>query len=315
MSTLPRGVVIPAPARLAFGAVQAMSPTLAARLVERWFFTPPRTTLSTEAKAFVRMGQRFTVLVDGRAVVGWTWGAGPVIYLVHGWGGLGGRLGAFARPLVEAGCMVVTFDAPGHGESGRGLSSMPEFARALRAVAERHGPARAVVAHSLGGAAAALAAGWGGWGGRRGLAAERFALLAPSADPAAFADAFATVLGARPDVMARVRVNSERRLRFNWTDLDVCAVASRMSAPLLVVHDEGDDIVPFAEGAAIAASWPGAQLLTTTGLGHRGILRDPAIVAAVVRFVADAETIGGPAGAGETARLEHELFDRETRWR
>ena len=67
------------------------------------------------------------------------------------------------------------FEAPGHGESGRGLSSLPEFARALHAVVNLHGPARAVVAHSFGGAAATLAV-------QGGLVAERFVLLAPAAD-------------------------------------------------------------------------------------------------------------------------------------
>jgi hypothetical protein len=61
---------------------------------------------------------------------------------------------------------------------------MPEFARALCAVAQRYGPPRAVVAHSLGAAATTLAANWG-------MAAERFALLAPAGNPAAFAEEFA----------------------------------------------------------------------------------------------------------------------------
>ncbi|HUF27857.1 MAG TPA: alpha/beta fold hydrolase [Gemmatimonadaceae bacterium] len=233
-------------------------------------------------------------------------GRGPVVYLVHGWGSRGARLGAFAAPLLESGHQVVTFDAPGHGESGRGPSSMPEFARALRAVVERHGPARAVIAHSLGAAATVLAARWG-------LAVERVALLAPPSDPAAFADIFAAVLGACGDVMARMRASSERRLRFSWAELDVCAAAACMTAPLLVVHDEGDDVVPFTEGAAIAASWPGARLLLTTGLGHRGVARDGRIVGEVVRFVLDGLPSRG--SVADATRLEHEPLDHESGWR
>src|SRR3712207_4760890 len=136
-----------------------------------------------------------------------------------------------------------------------------------------------------------------------------YTTLFRSANPAAFAHSFATALGARPDVMARMRANSERRLRFSWSDLDVCAIAARMTAPALLVHDRSDDVVPFAEGAAIAATWPGARLLSTEGLSHRRILSDPAVVAEVVRFIA-----GSAAMMSETAALEHELFYRETRW-
>lgn len=299
-----RGVTIPAPTRHAFAALQAVYPGAAARLVERWFFTPPRVSLTAEARALLHVAERFTLSVGDRSVVGWTWGAGPAVYLMHGWGSRAGRLAPYVRPLIGAGFRVVAFDAPGHGDSDRGLSSMPEFARALLAVVERCGPAHGVIAHSLGAAATALAESWG-------LAAGRLALLAPAADPAAFAQSFAAALGVRPNVMTRMRDNSERRLRFSWSDLDVCAIATRMTAPLLVVHDRSDNVVPFAEGAAIAASWSGAKLLPTDGLGHRGVVRDPTVVGEVLQFVT-----GSPVRTlSETAALEHELFYREMRWR
>jgi len=53
-----------------------------------------------------------------------------------------------------------------------------------------------------------------------------------------------------------------------------------------VVTDRGDrqtpydDVVEFARGI-------GAPLVTTEGLGHRKILRDPAVVRQIVAFVAD----------------------------
>ena len=41
----------------------------------------------------------------------------------------------------------------------------------------------------------------------------------------------------------------------------------------------------LADGAAVAASWLGAELVTTRGLGHRRILRDPAVVLRVAEFL------------------------------
>lgn len=303
MST-PRSIVLPAPARHVFGAVQAVSPSLAARLAERWCFTPPRRPLSREGEAFLRSGRRFALPLGGRQVVGWTWGAGPAVYLLHGWGGRAGRWDAFARPLIAAGYTVVAFDAPGHGKSGRGLSSGVHFARTLCAAAERFGPARAIIAHSLGAPAVTLATRWG-------VAVDSVVLLAPVADPVAFVEAFAAALGAHSDVVAQMRANSERRLRITWTDIDVCSAAPHMSAPVLVVHDRDDAIVPFTEGAAIAAVWPRARLHATTGLGHRGVLRDPQVVAEVVRFVSAAPAVSG--SLSEATLVEQELFDPEAR--
>ena len=43
--------------------------------------------------------------------------------------------------------------------------------------------------------------------------------------------------------------------------------------------------MPWSDGAAIAGAWPGARLVTTTGLGHRRILRDERVVSQAVAFV------------------------------
>ncbi len=221
------------PIRWAMRLLQAAAPALAARLAERLFFTPPRSRPPAGHHAFLASGRRFELRAGRRRVVGWRWGHGPVVYLVHGWGSRGVRLRAFVPPLLESGCAVVAFDAPGHGESGRGMSSMPEFARALAAVVEQVGPAHAVIAHSLGAAATALAVSWG-------LSVERLVFLAPPADPAAWVTPFARALAIRTDVIARVRARSERRLGFHWADLDVPAMARRMTVPLLVAHDQDD---------------------------------------------------------------------------
>jgi hypothetical protein len=54
----------------------------------------------------------------------------------------------------------------------------------------------------------------------------------------------------------------------------------------LVVHDYGDAEVEHTNGAAIAKAWPRAQLYSTSGLGHRRLLRDSAVIQTVVDFIA-----------------------------
>ena len=304
-------LAIPRPVRRGFAAIQAISPQLAARAVERLFFTPARGAGNPGMEAFLQTGRRFAFRADGRPVTGWRWGPGvghaPVVYLAHGWGSRGGRLAGYAEPFLAAGYAVVTWDAPGHGASGRGMSSMPEFARALGVVVDNNGPAHAVVAHSMGASATALAASWG-------LGAERFVFLAPAADPPAFARSFGRALGARPEVMERARARSEARLRFSWNNLDVAALVADMTAPLLVVHDRDDEVIPFAEGAAIAAAWPGSRLVETRGLGHRAIVRDPGVVAEVVSFVTGGDPVAALAAEQELGWLDRYMFEPRARW-
>jgi pimeloyl-ACP methyl ester carboxylesterase len=203
-------------------------------------------------------------------------------------------------------------DAPGHGRSSRGLSSAVEFARALRAVVDATGPVHGVVAHSLGGCAVALAV-------RDGLPVCRVVLIASPVNPPAWVQIFAARFGLAPEVVDLMKSRSERRIGFRWDDLRVEALASGLRQPLLVIHDEHDAEVPLSEGAAIAEAWPGARLQKTAGLGHHRLLRDPAVIAHTVDFLAaDAPLAACPCGGhakGACAdHLEQNLFDRDARW-
>jgi pimeloyl-ACP methyl ester carboxylesterase len=86
-----------------------------------------------------------------------------------------------------------------------------------------------------------------------------------------------------------MRRGLERRFGIPWTEFDVLAAARTMSAPLLVFHDRDDRDVALADGEAIAAAWPGARLVTTTGLGHRRIVHAPAVVAQAIAFLSEAD--------------------------
>lgn len=55
--------------------------------------------------------------------------------------------------------------------------------------------------------------------------------------------------------------------------------------PLLLVHDRDDKEVDTPDTEDLAAAWPGSTVVRTTGLGHRRILRDPAVVARVLDFL------------------------------
>ena len=87
---------------------------------------------------------------------------------------------------------VATIDAPlgqyrVHGRSGGTHTTLPDFTCHLMAVAKHYGPAAAVIGHSLGGAATALAL-------ARGMQAGSAVLIAPAADPLAAVERFSNLL-------------------------------------------------------------------------------------------------------------------------
>ncbi len=268
------------PLRAAFALLGRIAPGLAATLALDLFFTPRGRRGSRRTSALLAAARRFEVSAGGHRVVGWSWGDGPAVYLVHGWAGVGGQLAAFVPPLLASGFRVVTFDAPGHGVSAGRRSSIIHFADALQQIVAQEGKPHAVIAHSLGAAAAVRAL-------TRGLEVGRAVFVGPTGGPRDWAQRFRDELGVPGHVMSSMRARSELWLGASWDDFDIPALARSQAIPLLVIHDRDDAEVPWSDGAAIAGAWPGARLVTTAGLGHRRILRDEGVVRQAVAFVKD----------------------------
>ncbi len=275
-----------------FRAAELVAPQAGARVADRLWCTVPQPRRRVEPPAG---GTSFEATALGRVVRGRVWGKGPVVYLVHGWGGDHAQLGAFVAPLLGSGYRVVGFDGLAHGRSdpgtaGVGQSTAVELGRSLDAVAARYGPAQAVVAHSLG-ALATLLALRDGW-----LATRRLVMVAPMASVAAALRDFERQLRYGPRTRRALDRRWRRRFGVDVRSLELALVARDMDRPeLLVVHDRGDRETAYDDTACFVAGWPKARLLTTQGLGHHRILSDPQVVRAVTSFVtAGASAAGRP---------------------
>jgi pimeloyl-ACP methyl ester carboxylesterase/RimJ/RimL family protein N-acetyltransferase len=267
-------------ARAANRALSALAPERAAAVAERLFLTPPRTRRPRAEVELLAGASARPMRVGSRRIETWTWGAGPRVLLVHGWGGRGAQLGALVAPLVARGFSVTAFDAPGHGASaGGGLVTIPEMTAAIREVAAGHGPVAGLVAHSLGAVTATRAL-------YEGLDAGAAVYVGPAAELVGPSVWFTEALGFSRDVRERMHRRIERRVGRRWSAFDVKAMAPALDTPLLVVPDRGDAEVPWQHGDAIARAWRGAEFLMTDGLGHRRILRAPEVVDAAVAFLA-----------------------------
>jgi pimeloyl-ACP methyl ester carboxylesterase len=257
----------------------ALAPEAAAARAERLFLTPPRPRRPAWEIDLLARAEARPMRVGPRRIETWTWGTGPSVLLVHGWGGRGTQLGAFVAPLVARGFSIVTFDAPGHGASDDGVVTMPEMTAAIHAAAASRGPLAGLVAHSAGALTATAAL-------SEGLDVDAAVFVAPPAELVGAAARFTETLGFSRPVRERMRERIATRLGRPWSAFDVIAKAASLTAPLLVVHDHGDLEVPWQQGMAITRAWRGAEMLMTDGLGHRRILRDPDVVATAVAFVA-----------------------------
>jgi pimeloyl-ACP methyl ester carboxylesterase len=281
------------------------SPDVASAAAERLFRSPRRHGRPAWEHEVLATATRLRVPFGPDTLPAWSWGEGPIVLLVHGWEGRGSQLGAFVDPLVELGFRVVTFDAPGHGDSPSRHGTVVEIARAIRAVMAELGPVHAIVGHSIGCVAATYAL------SRSSSRSPKLVFVAPPVSPEPFLRSFKRALGLDEEVGRRMVERIEERYGVPFADLDAGALAPRMSAPLLVVHDRDDRDVPFEAGAALADLWPGARLRETRGLGHRRLLRAPEVVSDVVEFVTG---IPRTMRTGlEQLTLDRELYVRDLR--
>lgn len=267
--------------RGSLGLLSRVTPDGAAAVAEHLFLSPRRHVRPAAEHDVLSRARHLLVPSEDGPIAAWEWGdEGPRVLLVHGWEGRGAQLGSLVEPLLGLGFRVVTFDAPAHGETGGSVSSLFHFARAVRAVAHAMGTLHAIVAHSMGGAATA-------WAVHQEPLARRIVMIAPPIDVRDFTRQLGSMLGIDEDVRARIHRRLGERFGVPVKHVSAEAIAPTMRTPLLVVHDEDDKDVPIRCGELYAARWPAATLVRTKGLGHHRILRDDAVVRAVVRFVAE----------------------------
>jgi pimeloyl-ACP methyl ester carboxylesterase len=277
--------------RLARAALQtafAFSDGLGGSLAERLFTSPRRFQRPDRERAFLASGRPFEVEVTLRSprwrgaktrVAAWRWGSGPAVLLVHGWEGRGSQLGAVVEPLVAAGLSVVAFDAPGHGDSPGSRLYLTDHADVIASVASEIGPLHATISHSFGSAAMLLAY------ARGGIDAPCNVAIAPNVLIDDAIARFAKYVTLDDHERRALEAGLAEHSGLGLDALTLEALTSGRDARMLVFHDREDTEVSVRHGDRLSSVWPNARLVITDGLGHRRILRDPAVIAETVTFV------------------------------
>lgn len=253
-----------------------LAPEAGARLARRLLMRPRRLPPRSWEQAALASAERIHFRFG---LSGLRWGTeGPVVLMLHGWEGRASQFAALVPPLLASGRQVIALEAPGHGESPGEESNAILFAYALLEAAAELPPLEAVIGHSMGGGAVAYAL-------SLGLQADRAVLLGAPASLRAVLDRYADWMQLPAPVHQRFLRLVERHTGVDPDLVDVARLGRQLRLPALVVHDRDDTFVPYADGERIAAHWPGAEFLSTEGLGHWNILREAAVVERVVGFI------------------------------
>jgi len=269
--------------RFMFRGLSAVAPDIAAELALRVFLTPQRHRVPDWERTYRDTARTGEIQVARRKVATYRWGrSSRRVLLCHSWGGRATQLGAFVDGLLERGMQAVGFDAPAHGQSDGKRTDMMEYSAAVAAMVGAYGPFDAIIGHSFGAGNALFAQ------RRHGFDVQRIALIGCFAHGRDITERFGRLLDIPANVIERMRHRLERRYdgALRWDTLDIAAMAAGSTADILLLHDRDDREIPHADAERIVARCgETVTLLSTDGLGHRRILRNPGVVRRVCSFV------------------------------
>jgi pimeloyl-ACP methyl ester carboxylesterase len=273
------------------GAVRVPLPVrVLPRIAERVWFTPPRPSHRAHARdaRALETVEPISLTVDGRPRPGFVTGEGPLMVLVHGWGGRAAQMLDLARSAAGNGYRAVAIDSPGHNTDDRRTSDGFQMAAGLEAVEASFGPPAGVIAHSLGAMATVMA-----FGDRPPDVAV---WLAPVLDVRDSLQVFSHRAKLAPWTARSLRRRVEKFIGDWWPALTAGAEADLPGTELLIVHDPADPDSDFDLSAALADRRPKTRLVEAPGTGHNLLLRDPTAIDAVERFLDEARVADNHPG-------------------
>jgi pimeloyl-ACP methyl ester carboxylesterase len=245
--------------------------------------TRPRRKPASEAEQqLLALAEPHKIPHEDISLSAWRWGSqnasGKRVLLVHGWESRAGHWAAFVPALTQAGFQVCAYDAPAHGESPGEQSDVIAGGRAVLNAAAYFGPLHAVIAHSAGSASALYAY-------SRGLQVHASVQLSGPSSLVRVLANLARATRLPPELAQELRARFEDYLGQSAAVMDLERLQNGLRHPALLLHDPDDAEVPYAESIALHAAWSLATLEAAQGLGHRRLLKDPAVVARVIQFL------------------------------
>lgn len=225
----------------------------------------------------------------------------PAILLIHGWELNANKMSLFVESLVSSGFRVLIADLPAHGASEGSETDLRQINSVSKALLLNKKIAAvndyessdlidcaAIIAHSFGGVCALELI-------KNGVSPKAVVLIAtPSTFQSVFSK-FSYLLGLSSSIQSSVKNKINNRFKkFSddvWRAFCPSENIRSVSAPLLIVHDVEDTVVPVQESYmlfnAINKEEPAVnvEFLLSRGFGHNRLLFNKEVVEETTKFI------------------------------
>jgi pimeloyl-ACP methyl ester carboxylesterase len=257
---------------------------IAPRYAHNWFvdlfFSPPRYTIPQVEREVLQQAQRSKLYIGDVPIEVYTWGTGPAVLLVHGWAGRASQFRNFVLYLTDRGYQVIAFDAPAHGNSKGNRTNIFQFRDAILQLEKRAGEFRAIVAHSIGGAAAIFAL-------AEGIKTQTVITIATPSIGDEIIHEFALRINGSAKAEEKLKAHILKTFQRPFHELMASHFAQQLDQSIdwLIIHDEHDKEASMQNAQRLYEAYPRATVKITSTLGHTRILRDEEVIATCLNFI------------------------------
>ncbi len=238
------------------------------------FFSPKKHTPKAWEVEAEQKGERIWIDEDLSCIV---WGEGKPVLLMHGWEGRATQMSVFI-PYLSDKYKLIALDAPAHGVSKGNTSNPHEFIKAIFKAQEKFGEFSAIVGHSMGGGCSVYSA-------LEGLKVDKVVSIA---GPAYFRDVvslFGQFIGLSRRTLQKFLNRVEHRVELSFEQLDLAKRISPTKESIMIIHDVDDKEIPYNQALKYEKILGKNNVMTTTGLGHRQIMRDKKVLQTIADFI------------------------------
>ena len=274
--------------RLAIGYVQTKFKLLSViskkKTAEKAFDVFGTPFLKSVRKSPLKNAEIIQLSLNNKKVIGYRWNHPQAhkALILHGFGSAAHKFEDYATLLAAKGFEVLAFDAPAHGDSEGTRTNAIEYCDMIKEVIAKHGPIQSFLAHSFGGISLSLAL--------EDIPHDentKVVFVAPATETTSAVDGAFNMLKLKNEAVRHefdkivLKVSGKKTEWFS-----IRRAMHNIKASVLWIHDEDDDITPWADAEKVMKdNHPNIKFLLTKGLGHRNIYHDADVKNMLVNFM------------------------------
>lgn len=202
------------------------------------------------------------------------------VLLIHGWEGQAGNFSDIIEKLLIDGFTVYSFDAPSHGFSSKGKTSLFEFTELVGILIKKY-EVKLLVSHSFGGVATTYAL-----FKNQDIQIEKYVLITTPDKFIERINDVSEMVGINDKVKNKLISRLENETNNDVRNLNVSEFVKSINVEKsLIIHDINDRVIPISRSKNVHKNWAVSEFMEIEGTGHFRILRTKEVINRVIDYL------------------------------